>query len=139
MKKCAAATTDPVPNLLMLEGNQQETTTTPHVHSDVNQFHGKKNSNNSVLNIGNNQLQLISCEEVAFEPGFSVSLPLMFLESFHHSIGLATAAWVEVPPDTITLILFMLLLISPSYPRSLVSVSEWKERGKGSSSQWMML
>eukprot|EP01084_Bolivina_argentea_P259802 438542_1 len=95
VKTCAAAATDPVPNLLMLEEDQQETTTTPHVHSDVNQFHGMKNSNNNILNICNNQLQLISCEEVAFEPGFSVSLPLMFLENFHHSIGLATVAWIE--------------------------------------------
>ncbi len=115
MKTCAAAATDPVPNLLMLEEDQQETTTTLHVHSDVNQFHGMKNSNNNILNICNNQLQLISCEEVAFEPGFSVSLPLMFLENFHHSIGLATVAWIEVPPDTIILIIYMLLLlISPS-------------------------
>ncbi len=119
MEKRADIATDYVPDLLMLEEVQHEhMATTVHMHSDVNQLHRKNDSNNSMLNIGNNQLQLVSCEEVAYEPGFSVSLPLLFLESFQHSIGLAAAAWVEVPSDTIALIPFMLycltLLLSPS-------------------------
>ncbi len=81
-------------------------------HSDLNQFPG---NSNDILNIGNNQHYLISCEEEAFEPGFSVSLPLMFMEKFCDSIGLTSSAWVEVTPHLLLFFDFLFSLYAYIY------------------------
>ncbi len=124
--------TDPARDLLMLE-DQELTTSLVHCSDDGN-------SNDDIISIGNNQYHLISCEEIAIEPGFSVSLPLMFLETFRDSIGLASSAWIEVTSH-----LFLYSRAASCYCFLLftinflaISVLGWNKKGKGSSSQWTM-